>query len=245
MQPQIISSFDSGAHNADLNKTVSRLKKDAAYKDTSVVIIVPAFGSVPTKVVASWLSMYTPPNQRVVRLFAVGMEVGEAYSSCIESILAHPELSKYKYILTMEHDNSPPPDGLVNLIKQMEAHPEFCCIGGLYFTKGYGGVAQIWGDPKDPVLNFRPQLPDPAGGLVECCGTGMGFNLWRLSMFKDKKLRKPWFKTTSDTNNGAMTQDLYFAKDARQHGYRFAVDCSVRVGHYDLEGRFGEPDKVW
>ena len=45
----------------------------------------------------------------------------------------------------------------------MEDHPEFAAIGGLYFTKGPGGCSQIWGDIKDPILNFRPQVPDPNG----------------------------------------------------------------------------------
>lgn len=244
MEPQIISSYDGGAHNADLTQTVSRLKKEKGYKDMSCIQIVPAFGSIPTKAVASWLNMYTPPNAKFVRLFAMGMEVGHAFSSCIESILANPELSKYKYILTLEHDNLPPPDGIVKLLAQMEAHPEYACIGGLYFTQGPGGCAQIWGDPKDPVLNFRPQLPDVNGGLVECCGTGMGFNVWRLDMFKDEKLRRPWFKT--NTENGVGTQDLYFWADARKHGYRCAIDCSVKVGHYDLDGRRGGiEDMVW
>jgi hypothetical protein len=116
----------------------------------------------------------------------------------------------------------------------------------LYFLKGPGGVAQIWGDPKDPVVNFRPQPPDPQGGLVECCGTGMGFNLWRMSMFRDKKLRRPWFKTLSGKEGrGIGTQDLYFWADARKHGYRCAVACDVKVGHYDLKGEFGIPDFVW
>jgi hypothetical protein len=79
------------------------------------------------------------------------------------------------------------------------------------------------------VLNFRPQVP--TGGLQECCGTGMGFNLFRLSMFKDEKLRKPWFKT--QTKDGMATQDLHFWSNARQFGYRCAVDCDVKVGHYD------------
>lgn len=244
MEPQIISSYSGGEHNADLSATISRLKKDRSYKDLSCIQIVPAFGSIPTKAVASWLNMYSPPNAKFVRLFAVGMEVGQAFSSTIESILANPELSKYKYILTLEHDNLPPPDGIVKLLAQMEDHPEYACIGGLYYTQGPGGCAQIWGDPKDPVLNFRPQLPDPNGGLVECCGTGMGFNVFRLDMFKDEKLRKPWFKT--NTENGVGTQDLYFWADARKHGYRCAIDCSVKVGHYDLEGkRGGIPDMVW
>jgi hypothetical protein len=103
----------------------------------------------------------------------------------------------------------------------------------LYFTKGYGGVAQIWGDPNVHPINFIPQKPDPTGGLKECNGTGMGFTLFRMDMFKDKKLRKPWFKTAQSREEGVATQDLWFWKDARQHGYRCAVDCSVRVGHYD------------
>lgn len=244
MEPQIVSSYSAGAHIADLEKTVSRLHKDKSYKDMSCIQIVPAFGSIPTKAVASWLNMYTPPNAKFVRLFAVGMEVGHAFSTTIQSILANPELSNYKYILTLEHDNLPPPDGIVKLLARMEQHPEYACIGGLYFTQGPGGCAQIWGDPKDPVLNFRPQLPDPNGGLVECCGTGMGFNMWRTSMFKDERLRKPWFKTVTD--NGVGTQDLYFWADARKHGYRCAIDCSVKVGHYDLDGkRGGIPDMVW
>jgi hypothetical protein len=171
------------------------------------------------------------------------MEVGAAFTSAIESILAHPDLSKWKYIITLEHDNIPPPEGIVKLLQQMEANPEYACIGGLYFTQGPGGCAQIWGDPKDPVLNFRPQVPIP-NTVQECCGTGMGFNAWRLDMFKDPKLRRPWFKT--QTEGGVSTQDLYFWGDARKHGYRCAIDTSVKVGHYDLDGkRGGIPDMVW
>ena len=132
----------------------------------------------------------------------------------------------------------PPQDGLLKLIKRMEERPEFSCVGGLYWTKGEGGVPQMWGDPKDPILNFRPQVPVP-GQLVECCGTGMGFNLWRLSMFKDERLRRPWFKTLAG-REGVGTQDLYFWGDARKHGYRCAIDCDVLVGHYDSVG-----DVIW
>lgn len=244
MSPQIISSYDGGAHNANLDATVKRLKKEGSYKDLSCIMLVPCFGSIPTKVVASWLSMYSAPNAKFIRDFAIGYEVGVAFSLAIERILAHPELSKWKYLLTVEHDNIPPPDGIVKLLTQMEAHPEYACIGGLYFTQGPGGCAQIWGDVKDPIPNFRPQLPDTNGGLVECCGTGMGFNMFRLDMFKDEKLRRPWFVT--QTENGVATQDLYFWADARKHGYRCAIDCSIKVGHYDLDGkRGGIPDMVW
>lgn len=240
MKPQIVS-YDFGRHNEDLEKSASRIIEGASWKKQRVIVLLPAGQSIPTKVALSHWNLMFPPNQAVYRMACIGMEVGEAYSHAIEQILGNPELSQWEYILTIEHDNIPPPDGLVKLIEQMDKHPEYSCIGGLYWTKGEGGVPQIWGDPKDPVLNFRPQPPDPAGGMVECCGTGMGFNLWRLSMFKEHNLRKPWFKTLNGSEgNGIGTQDLYFWGDARKYGHRCAIDCSVKVGHYDVQN-----DMTW
>lgn len=232
MKPQIVS-YGGGVNNADLAKSASKLYKGGSWKKQRVVMLIPAGEMIPTKVYLSHMNIIFPPNQAVVRMAAVGMEVGEAFSSTIEQILQHPDLKDWEYLLTIEHDNIPPPDGVLKLIKRMEEHPEFACIGGLYWTKGEGGVPQIWGDKKDPVMNFRPQPPVP-GQLVECWGTGMGFNLWRLAMFKDPKLRKPWFKTlTGIEGQGVGTQDLFFWGDAQKHGYRCAIDCDVLVGHYD------------
>ncbi len=238
MKPELIVQDFAGIHNRNLDKTGARLLKGGSWKRQRTIVILPAANSIPAKVAFSHWNLIFPPNNGVFKMLAQGMEVGDAYSTAIEQILAHPELSQWEYVLTIEHDNMPPNDGVVNLIAQMEAHREYACIGGLYFTKGEGGVAQIWGDPADPVLNFRPQIPRQ-GELMECCGTGMGFNLWRLSLFKDANLRKPWFKTIAD-KNGVGTQDLYAWSDFRKHGYRCAIDCSVLVGHYDES-----TDQVW
>ena len=228
MKPQLV---EVGRHNQELEKSTQRIIKGGSWKKQRIVSLIPASEMIPTKVYLSHCGLMFPPNQSVHRMAAIGMEVGLAFSDSIASILEHPELSNWEYLLTIEHDNIPPADGVLKLLKRMEDHPEFACVGGLYWTKGEGGVPQIWGDPKDPVLNFRPQPPVP-GQLVECCGTGMGFNLWRMSMFKDPKLRRPWFKTIAGAE-GIGTQDLYFWGDARKHGYRCAIDCDVLVGHYD------------
>jgi len=231
MKPSVVSA-DFGRHNQNLEATLQRVQKEAAWKKLDCIQIIPAGKLVSTRVVASWMNMYAPPNNKFLRLWPEDTEVGAAYSGAIAGILANPDLSKWKYVLCVEHDNLPPPDGIVRLLAQMEAHPEFAAIGGLYFTKGEGGQAQIWGDPRDAELNFRPQIPIP-GKLVECCGTGMGFTVFRLEMFKDPRLRKPWFRT--QTEGGVATQDLYFWADARQYGYRCAIDCSILVGHLCLE----------
>jgi len=239
-QPQLTLYDGGGEHNADLAKTHSRLMQGGSWKKQRIVVVLPAAATIPTKVSLALWNIGFPPNQGVVKIAAEGFEVGDAYSTALQNILAHPELGQWEFLLTIEHDNLPPADGVIKLVQQMEAHPEFAAIGGLYFTKGPSGVAQIWGDPKDPVLNFRPQLPDVNGGLVECCRTGMGFTLFRLAMFKDPKLRQPWFQTRE-----GHTQDLYAWTDFRKHGYRCAIDCSVRVGHYDHAGSYGPAGMTW
>lgn len=244
-KPELVIQDIGGANNADLEGTRARLMRGGSWKKQRVIVIIPAAETIAARVYLSHCNLAFAPNNGCVRVLALGQEVGEAYSNAIEMILADPNLRDWEYILTLEHDNMVPADGFLKLVERMEAHPEMSVISGLYYTKGPGGVAQIWGDPTDPIINFRPQLPDVNGGLVECNGTGMGFVLWRLSMFKDEKLRRPWFKT--QTVNGCATQDLYFAADAKKYGYRFAVDCGVKVGHHDLRGDFvqGMADFVW
>lgn len=227
MKPQLTLQDFGGAGVPN-----SRLLKGGSWKKQRIIVILPTGSQVPAKPVLSWWNLAFPPNNGVCKILAQGMEVGEAYSSAIEGILGHSELSQWEYILTLEHDNTPPQDGILKLLETMEERKDLHVVSGLYFTKGEGGVAQIWGDPADPVLNFRPQVP-VLDTVQECCGTGMGFALWRLSLFKDDRLRKPWFKT--ETQNGIWTQDLYFWSDARKHGIRCAVDTRVRVGHYDFE----------
>jgi hypothetical protein len=232
-KPEIVT-LGGGFHNADLAKAAQRIDDSAQWKRQRIVVLVPAANKIDAKVYLSHMGLIFPPNNGVFRMLCLGMEVGAAYSMAIENVLAHPDLSQWEYLLTIEHDNTPPQDGILKLLESMDAHPEYACIGGLYWTKGEAGVPQIWGDPQDPVLNFRPQVPR-AGEVQECCGTGMGFNLWRLSMFKDERIPKPWFRTKASAEEGVGTQDLAFWSEARKYGYRCAIDNRVLVGHYDSE----------
>lgn len=237
-KPQLITLSPIGDVNADLGLKVERLKKQAAWKKQRIVVIIPAGKSIPVEAYLAHSGLIFPPNNGTVRIAAKGAEVGEAFTSAFNMVLSHPELSTWEYILTVEHDNIPHFGGVIQLLKRMEENPKLDCVGGLYFLKGedgLGGHAQIWGDINDPQLNFRPQLPDPNGGLVECYGTGMGFNLWRISSFKKKKIPNPLFKTVKE--NGVGTQDLYFWGEARKlDNWRCAIDCHphARVGHLDI-----------
>jgi hypothetical protein len=195
--------------------------------------------------------MMTPMNGKFFRIVQSGKEVGIAYSEAIEMILANPELSKWKYILTLEEDNIVPVDGLLKLIEAIEGGVDgkkYDAVGGLYYTKGYGGMPMIYGKPSEMPRNFIPQLPIPEA-IVPCNGLGMGFTLFRTEMFKDERIKRPLFQTVQSYTPGvgasAFTQDLEFFHKACDYGYKFACDCRTLVGHYDYEGGFGQADMVW
>lgn len=227
----------AGQHNADLDVAAERLRTGKQYQDLSTICVIPTRGVVPFAAVESWLNLQTPMNNKFIRMGISGMEVGEAYELAIEQILAHPELSKWKYVLTLEEDNLPPYDGLLRLYENICACKKLCQehyaqVAGLYWTKGEGGQPMIYGNPKE-ILAFNPQIPRP-NEVQECNGTGMGFTLFRLDLFKDKKIERPWFKTVQE--GGAVgTQDLYFMSKVRKAGYRIASDNRVRVGHWSQE----------
>lgn len=249
-KPEIVT-MGWGAHNEALY--AGQYEQATSYKRARIIYIIPNLGMIHPRVYLSHRSLIFPPNQAMFPMLVDGAEVGEAYSNAIEQVLAHPDLSQWEYVLTLESDNVPPPDGVLRLLKRMEDYPEFSGIGGLYWCKGASGpngmgVAHLWGDVSDPNVNFRPVkpriLPDGRGDMCRVYGTSMGFNMWRMEMFRDKRLPRPLFRTKASVE-GVGTQDLHFANEALKLGYKFAVDCDCRVGHIDVTGAFGPKGFIW
>jgi hypothetical protein len=246
-KPQLIlQDLDSiGYNNANLEQAHARIMKGGSWKKQRIVVVIPTSDMVPAKAMLSWWNLVFPPNQGVVKILAQGMEVGDAYNTAVESILSHSDLSQWEYMLTIEHDNLPPSDGVLKLVQDFEEFPEYSAIGGLYWTKGMEfGQPQIWGDKKDSIENYRPQLPalttTGKDRMVDCWGVAMGFTMYKISMFKEDKLKKPWFKTQID--GGVSTQDLWFWSSGGAGAckyYKCAIDCSIRVGHIDMANTFG------
>jgi len=236
--PKEFLQIHVGKNNADFDESVARLEKGNTYKDLSTIWITPTRGVLKHRVVSSWMSVIRPMNQMFLGpLFFEGDEVGVAYQKAFDLVLSHPELSKWKYVLSVEEDNLPPPDGVLKLYESIEKG--YDCVGGLYWTKSAKdseifSQPMIYGDPNVMPKNFLPQVPRP-DTLQPCNGLGMGFNLWRIESFnKLKDMPKPWFKTIQEVGK-AYTQDLWFYQEAAKYGLRFACDTRVRVGHIDSQ----------
>lgn len=214
------------------------------YKDCSTIIIVPSRDPmIHHRVVQTWEGLIQPMNQKRAKMFCVNEEVGHAYDKMVEDILAHPELSKWKYVMTLETDNLIPPDAQIRLLETIEQY-KFDAVSGIYFTKGEFSMPMAYGDPehykRTGEIEFRPRdlrpFLDTGRHVMPVNGIAMGCSLYRLDCFR--KIKKPWFQTVADvTPQGPamFTQDLWFCRRAIQEaGMTFAVDLRVKVGHLDL-----------
>lgn len=200
------------------------------YKNCNTVWVTPTRGTCGTRVAFSWMNVMGAPNAALAKMCVEGFEVGKAYNEALIQILTNPVLSKFQYMLTVEEDNTPPPDGLLYLYDSIQ---KYDVVGGLYWIKGEGGVPMIWGNPKEPGT-FVPQ-PPVKDSIQECNGLGMGFTLFRLDMFKNPGFEYgQWFKTIGSKDT-FQTQDLYFFNNAQKLGYKFACDTRCRVGHFSQQ----------
>jgi hypothetical protein len=230
MSNQRIVVFDQpeGKHNRE--ERYEAWAKLGLYRNLSTVWVTPTRGTCATRVAFNWMHIMGGFNSALAKLCVEGYEVGKAYNEAVSLILSTPSLAKFQYMLTVEEDNTAPPDGLIKLYESIQ---DYDAVGGLYWTKGEGGVPMIWGDPKEP-NTYVPQVPIKET-VQQCNGLGMGFTLFRLDMFRNPGFQHgQWFKTVGEAGN-VMTQDLYFFKRAAELGYKCASDNRVRCGHYDLE----------
>ena len=220
------------------DEKLAAFKKSGLYKDLSCAWLFLSLGTVGMKCAFSWLTLLKPMNQKHGLALCMDHEVGAGYNYAIKNmILGNPTFSTYKYLLCIEDDNIPPPNGVVHLLESIAGNPEFSAVSGMYWTKTDPPIPMIYGNPADP-MDAIPQIPQDET-LQECNACGMGFTVFNMDIFRDERLSPgEWFQTVSEFDKEAkggirMTQDLYFFLKARQLGYRFAVDTSVRVGHYD------------
>ena len=237
-----------------------KCKTENEYLSTTVNGLSPIF-------VEAWKRLIKPMNVPVLEMVIQGMEVGAAYTAAIENILANPALAKFKYILTVEDDNIIPfipntQGALMMLYEDIEKF-NLDVVGGLYWTKGNPSMPLLYGDPnkgRDAVEGmFKVRFPAKVqkkgrsgklntdgsdwtdGEVVLCNGSGMGFTLYKLDIFKDSRIEKPWFKTVSDHGTKEKpgirqyTQDLFCFEKLREVGYKVAIDTRIKIGHLDTK----------
>jgi hypothetical protein len=235
VKPEILLPSE-GFHN----QKIAEIQDKHAYKDRKTIAFTPTLGTISAKVAQSRETLMGPMNSAFVRVWLIGMEVGNAYEQMVDILRGNPDLQKWPYVLTLEDDNTVPADGLLKLYEDIESGP-WDAVGALYWTKGEGGKPMCYGRPQDMPKNFVPWLPG-ADTVAECNGLGMGCTLFKTKMFLDERWERPIFKTVQEVVPGkgivAYTQDLRMFENAAKLGYRFACSTRVLSGHVSREDGF-------
>ena len=234
MKPQILLP-DVGVHHRDLAATRDRVIRGASYRDLSTVCVIPSRGgrSLYPRVVQAWLNMQAPMNQKFMRMFITDMEVGEAYSAAIETILANPELSTWQYVLCCEDDNAPPPDGLLKLYESIKPQGPYDAVGGCISRR----AKAVWRRSGAILPTCRATSGRSSRCPAPWCpamGWARGFLSTASPCSRTRSCRARGSRR-QQTAGQTFSQDLYFSHHAVGLGYEFAVDCRMAVGHFDGE----------
>lgn len=198
-------------------------------KNLSTVSVFRTRGMVPASVMQVWGALITPMNHRYASVIQTGKAADEALNGGVEFVLSDKNVANFKYILFMDDDNLPPVDGLLTLLETIS---DYDGISGLYVTKTQPHWPLILGDPKD-LNDYTPR--SYSSGIHECNAMGMGFVLIKIDVFR--QMEPPWFKMIERPVPGIrrMQEDIFFFRQARANGFRFAVNAGVKVGHLDTQ----------
>lgn len=237
-----------------------------SYRNNKCIWLMPTRGMIPLRVHVSLRSMAWLPNTPRGHIEIENMEVAAAYEEGFGKAVNLPECKDMPFVWTYEEDNIQPKDVFLKLFTAIwtcidcgvpmpsdlhgnPAEPWVCqnghrgldAVGGLYRTKTDPAMWMSYGDPKDPILDFRPiNLDDSEGKVFEVNGVAMGCTLWRKAVFE--KVSRPWFKTLTgaeDDGIGSYTQDMYACRKLKlelgRDGFRCAVHTGCSVGHLDTQ----------
>ena len=194
--------------------------------------------------------MYDLANMIGATISAIGDEIDISFYVLAGTVLAESRISLADkalstgsdYILYIDSDMRFPPDALVRLIKRDQP-----IVAANYTTRRapaepvtYKSIARgekLWTLPESE-------------GLEECSGTGFGFILIHMSVFK--AMEKPWFYNPYIPQvDGFWSEDVWFCNQARKAGFATMIDhdLSKQVKHiggreYDYLDAFAMMDEV-
>jgi predicted SAM-dependent methyltransferase len=130
-----------------------------------------------------------------------------------------------QFVLLIDDDVMPPPDGLMKMLRLWKSHPKYKIISGVYWSKS---------DPTMPLIfkgNLQSSFWDwTVQDIIPVDGAGAGFLFVDIEVFK--KMSKPWFSCE------------YFFEDPRIEYDMKKTDYADLLKEELLKEGHGDPKKI-
>lgn len=203
-----------------------------------VYVGIPSRGPVHIAWHMNMMELSWPVNESVKTRIAPGMEIAAARNN----LVLDAQGVGAKYLFFIDDDVTIPRDAPHHMMYQMETHPEWDVLTGIYVTKSVPPEPLIFGGPRGSSGAFWDWK---VGETFPVWGCGMGCALIRMSAFD--KFPDPWFKFSEshDDNGGTLKEgeDMYFCRKLIENGGVIMADGSVICGHIDVKD--GKLYRLW
>lgn len=197
--------------------------------DIYTFMAIPSRGPTHVNWCMSMLNMRWPINQSTKRGIIVGEDVAQARNNFV----LEAQAVDAKYLFFVDDDVLVPPNTPIELINQMDRHPEWDMLTGVYVTKT---------DPPEPVL-FGGKVGSAGvhwdweiGTQFPVWASGMGCALIRMTAFD--KFPAPWFAFTHEAEGVTSKEegeDIYFCRKLMEAGGTIMADGSILCGHVNIQ----------
>jgi len=202
-----------------------------------LAICIPLYRTVPVNFFVNFINRMTElfttlDNWKIDIIMEVGTVLDRARNELVKKALQR----KADYIWFIDSDSIIPKDAFKKLLN-LNAD----IASGVYFVKTRPYVPVMRKEIEGKL--YFMELID-FNRVYEADGIGLGCCLIRADVFK--KLPKPWFKFEWKEGERQLSEDLYFCRLARKHGFKILVDTGIVVGHQggtvtDFEYRAAKP----
>lgn len=220
-------------------------------KKAEIALCIPHQEIVSMEWALAFRNLHLPPH---IYFFNRGMPIDCAREQMVRSALKHD----VKYILFLDSDNVPPPEGAI-ILKAIAEQKNIDIVSGLYWARKRGqNTPAAWKiiERKGNMIKFAPIAIEKEwlekGAIVEVDVIGLGFCLIKVDVFRkleEKNPGKPFFEWgLGRPNLPQVSEDFNFflrcIDELNIHPY---VACSVPVKHIcmcEKNGQTGEFELV-
>jgi glycosyltransferase involved in cell wall biosynthesis len=184
------------------------------------MIAVPTCEMAKHSAFYDYFNLLQKPEGTVVTL-SHGQSPASGRNTCIEQALEHD----CTHILFIDDDMVFPPDALYRLLKH-----DVDIVSGYYLMRQYPHQGLIF-DQAEPSGECRwYEVEDNESGLREVVAAGLGFVLFRTSVFE--ALEKPYVRLGElESCRDGWCDDIGLFKRVREAGFKIHMDLDLRIGH--------------
>lgn len=195
------------------------------FRKARILCLMPCYEMVYRRWFEHLLTL--PRWERINYGIVSGATLPDSHNRVVKEALQRDD---WDYILWLEQDVLPPRDvfervelyqqEIVGALMVRRAFPPQPLVFHDFYEAGGGCPPYEWSE-------LRPWINQP--GIYPVDIVHMGCTAIRRDVFE--KIGEQWYATPNNSDSSVMTDDIYFCRNARKHGFKVYLDTAMQCAH--------------